>query len=293
MISYSLIICTYNRASFLKETIESILSHFRSKTNFELLIINNNSTDNTADVVKPFLSVPVVRYVVETNQGLSHARNRGIKEARNEILVFLDDDIDIEPNYLDVSDQLFRDPANQIVGGKVLPYNSGIPEWLPEQYYYIISIFDRGDSPLHTDKLMGANYAMRKEAALKIGWYNTELGRKGSNLMGGEEVDYLDRARAIGYSVLYHPGLVVYHKIGNKLNKDYVFDYAFNLGKSERIIDGQRSTVKVLLKYVKYILMILLYYVYGSYAPNPKQQTYFTINYLYGLGYLGQNKSKQ
>ena len=286
MLTYSLIVCTYNRDSFLKETIESILLHFNAKTNYELLIIDNNSTDTTAQLVKPFLSNPVVRYFVETNQGLSHARNRGIKEAQNENLVFLDDDIDIEPNYLDVCDEVYSDPAINLVGGKVMPYKTGVPDWLPEQYYYIVSIFSPSDSAFYTNKLMGANYSMRREAALKIGWYNTELGRKGSNLMGGEEVDYTDRALALGYTVLYQPRLVVYHKIANKLNKKYVYDYAFNIGKSERIIDAQRNKARYLLKSAKYVIMLFLYFVYGFYAPSPKQQAYFKINQLFGLGYL-------
>lgn len=286
MLQYSIIICTYNRVSYLKETIESILSHFADKTNYELLIIDNNSTDNTAQVVKEFLHIPLVRYVLETNQGLSHARNRGIKEASNEILVFLDDDIDIEPNYLDVCDKVYNDPNVHIVGGKVLPYNTNVPEWLPNQYYYIVSIFNPSDSPFYTDKLMGANYSMRREAALKIGWYNIELGRKGANLMGGEEVDYLDRARRLDYTILYEPKLVVYHKIENKLTKKYVYDYSFNLGKSERIMDIQRSRTKFSLKSIKYVGMIFLYLVYGFYAPSAKHKSYFRINQLYGLGYL-------
>ena len=286
MLQYSLIVCTYNRHAFLKETIASILQHFSGKTNYELVIIDNNSTDDTAQVVKLFLHLPTVRYVLETNQGLSHARNRGIKEAQNEILVFLDDDIDIEPNYLDVCDEVYSNPDVRIVGGKVLPYNTTIPDWLPEQYYYIVSVFNLGDKAFNTDKLMGANYSMRREAALKIGWYNIELGRKGNNLMGGEEVDYLDRARVAGYKILYQPALIVYHKIGNKLNQTYVYNYSFNLGKSERLMDLQRSTIKFLLKCIKYIGMLGLYFVYGFYAPCHKHKAYFRINQLYGLGYL-------
>ncbi|GAB3027408.1 glycosyltransferase family 2 protein [Spirosoma pulveris] len=292
MLHYSIIICTYNRVDFLKETIDSLLTHFKDHSNYELLIIDNKSTDNTAEVVNPFLRFPQVRYILETNQGLSYARNRGIKEAKNDVLIFLDDDIDIEANYLDICDQIYSDPNTHIVGGKVLPYQSAIPAWMPEQFYYLMSIFDIGNSACYTHKLMGANYSMRREAVQKIGWYNVELGRKGSNLMGGEEVDYLNRASDLGYKILYRPDLIVYHKIGNKLNKTYIFDYAYYLGRSEQIIDIQRSKARFLAKCVKAVLMIGLHAVYGFYAPIPKQQTYFKIKQLYSFAYLNLFKAK-
>src|SRR5438045_1184577 len=151
MLTYSIIVCTYNRDSFLGETIESILFHFSNKTNFELLIIDNNSTDTTAQLVKPFLSKPQVRYFLETNQGLSNARNRGIKESGNDILVFLDDDIDIEANYLDVCDEVYSNSAINIVGGKVLPYKVNVPNWLPTKFFYLASIFDLGNEAHYSD----------------------------------------------------------------------------------------------------------------------------------------------
>ncbi len=286
MLTYSIIVCTYNRDSFLEETIKSILLHFSNKTNFELLIIDNNSTDTTAQLVKPFLSKPQVRYFLETNQGLSHARNRGIQEAGNDILVFLDDDIDIEANYLDVCDDVYSNPDVQIVGGKVLPYRVSVPNWLPEKFFYLASIFDLGDITHYSNKLMGANYTMRKAVAEKVGLYNVELGRKGNSLMGGEENDYFNRAHALGYRVMYNPNLIVYHKINNKLNKDYIFSYSRQNGKSEGLIDYKLNKYRFMGKIIKSILMIGLFYVYGAYISDPKQQTYYKINQLYSLGYL-------
>ncbi len=287
MPSYSLIICTYNRSSFLKETIESIWECFATRYTYEILVIDNNSTDATAAVVEGFKHLPVLTYIKELKQGLSHARNRGIKEAKYDILVFLDDDIDIHEGYLDRCEQLFTDQDVQIVGGKVLPHRVEVPGWLPPKFYYLVSIFDRGDALIRTEKLMGANYAMRRKAALIIGWYDPELGRKGNNLAGGEEIDYLNRARALNYTIWYDPGLIVYHKINNKLNREYVFGYARQLGNSERIIDLQQSKLKYVLKIGKVFLMLFAYAVYGFYAPDPRQKAYFKINQLYSLGYLG------
>ncbi|HEV7350866.1 glycosyltransferase family 2 protein [Telluribacter sp.] len=289
MPTFSLIICTYNRVDYLKETIESIWNHFGNRFEYEMIVVDNNSTDGTAQVAQQYAHIPVFKYYKELKQGLSHARNRGIEEAKNEVLVFLDDDIDIESNYLDRGNALFGDASVQIAGGKVLPFKVEVPPWLPRKFYYLVSIFDLGNERILTKKLMGANYAMRKDAALKIGWYNPELGRKGNTLTGGEEIDYLDRAKNLGYNIWYDPGLIVYHKINNKLNKEYVFTYSFQLGRSERIIDLQQSKVKYGLKVAKAFAMLFAYLVYGSYTPDQKQRAYFKINQQYSLGYLSGN----
>jgi glycosyltransferase involved in cell wall biosynthesis len=286
MSTFTFIICTYNRVPFITETIESILQHFPRQQNYELLVVDNNSTDNTAEVVKPFLANPVVRYVLETQQGLSHARNRGIQEARNEVLIFVDDDIDIDGRYLEVCEKLFSNPTIDIVGGKVLAFGAEVPDWLPKKYYYLASMFDIGDVPCVTNKLMGANYALRKAAALRIGWYNPELGRKGNNLMAGEENDYFNRAEGLGYRIHYEPALIVYHKIASKLNTEYIFSYSKLNGRSEALIEYQAAKGRFYGKIIKSFLMLALFYLYGAYASAPKQRTYFKITQLYALGYL-------
>jgi glucosyl-dolichyl phosphate glucuronosyltransferase len=286
MLRFSLIICTYNRASYLKETIEAILTKFRNKDNFELLIIDNNSSDHTIQVVEQFAHNPVLKYFLEEKQGVSHARNRGMAEAKNDVFILLDDDIDIQDDYLDLCEKLYSNDSNTIIGGKVLPYNVDIPAWLPSKFYYIASIFDLGDNPKHVTKLMGANYSMRREVAQKVGLYNPELGRVGKSLMGGEENDYFMRAHQMGLNILYHPGLVVYHKIENKLNKDYIFNYASHIGDAEAFIDSKNNKLRLYMRSVKSLLRVVAYHLYGSYVPNENSQVYFKVNKLHGMGYI-------
>jgi len=292
MSTFTFIVCTYNRVPFIQETIESILFHCAHKNNFELLVIDNNSTDGTAEAVKPFLKNPVVRYVLETEQGLSHARNRGIKEAKNEVLVFVDDDIDLDAHYLDVCETVFANPALNIAGGKVLAFNAKVPEWLPKKYYYLASMFDLGDESQPTGKLMGANYALRRTVAQRIGWYNPELGRKGNNLMAGEENDYFNRAKLMGYSIWYEPRLIVYHKIADKLSTEYIFSYAQQQDKSDSIIESKTAKARYLSKIIKSVLMILTFYLYGAHAPTEERRTYYKIKQLYALGYLTNVQKK-
>jgi len=282
----SIIISTYNRCDLLEQTIDSILKIIDKSPAYELLIIDNNSTDSTSTVVNKFLPHPVVKYFMEPNQGLSHARNRGMKEAKGDVFVFLDDDIDIEPNYFTICRKLFYDDKVDIVGGKVLPYNANVPDWLPLKYYYMASIFDMGDAKIQVKKLMGANYAMTQQAAHKIGYYNPELGRKGNQLTGGEEVDYLNRAIALGYKVLYDPQLIVYHKIANKLNEAYILSQTYNTGVADSIMEQQHNKIKAALKLLKCSFNYLRSFLHSE--KTVVDQPYFLsrINRQYALGYL-------
>ncbi len=286
MFHYSIIVCTYNRASFLKETIDSILKNLSAKTNYELLIVDNNSTDNTLEIVSQYSRFSFIKYFLEKQQGLSFARNRGIREAKNEIIVFLDDDIDIDSGYLDILDQLYKDANTYIVGGKVLPYQTRMPDWLSKKYQYLASVYDLGDQPCQPTKLMGANHTFRKELTQKVGLYNTSLGPIGNYKIGGDEDDFLLRAQKIGYKLLYHPDLIVYHKIANRLNEPFIYRYANNIGRSQAKIDRQHKKIRFVLKAIKSSLMIIMYYIYGMYVHTPSQRVGFTIDKYLAAGYL-------
>jgi glycosyltransferase involved in cell wall biosynthesis len=280
----SIIICTYNRCFLLKETIDSILQHIDPAHNFELLIVDNNSNDETQLICSEYLNNKSFRYILEGNQGLSNARNRGIKESDGEHLVFLDDDIVVNEFYFPILIKTFK--TADIVGGKVLPYKVEIPEWLPKKYYYLVSVFDVGDEIKSVRRLMGANYAMRKSVALKVGLYNVALGRNGNNLMGGEENDYLDRALALGFVVTYNPKLVVLHKINNKLDQNYVLNYAFENGRSDATIQIRNAKGLFLLKIIKAMAWVSVYFFFGRIEFKVSVKTYIKINYKYSLGYL-------
>lgn len=287
MIEISVIICTYNRADLLRETISSLKQHVKNVSKIEVLIIDNNSTDHTKDVFNSFSDFCELKYFLEPVQGLSAARNRGIAEARFDLLVFLDDDIELKSNYFSVLKELFDNPSVTIAGGKVLPFEVSIPSWLPNKYFYLASIFDKGDERIIVNDVMGANYAMRKKVANEVGLYNTNLGRKGNSLMGGEENDYFNRARYHGFNVTYEPRLVVYHKIQNKLNHKYIIDYSYLNGKSEKYIDRKSKKAKYFFKSVKCAIMIFAYYMIPSLLLDGKKRAFLNIEKDYGRGYLG------
>lgn len=241
----SLIVCTYNRDKYLYGALQCIAENGFPKEAYEIVLVNNMSTDNTEVECKRFENdYPDVdfRYFVETNQGLSFARNRGIKESRGEVLVFLDDDSYIQEGYLNnLQKQLEAHPDVDAFGGKILPvFESGeAPKWLSKWNYSWVSAIDMGDKAcLFNGKAfpIGANMGVRKTMLNKTGAFNTQLGRSKKNLMGGEEKDLFERIRNHGGSIYYFPDVVVHHVIPpTRTTKEYIMRMGEGVGKSERI----------------------------------------------------------
>ena len=241
----SLIVCTYNRDKDLYGALQCIAENGFPKEAYEIVLVNNMSTDNTEAECHRFKNdYPDVdfRYFVETNQGLSFARNRGIQESRGETLVFLDDDSYIQEGYLNnLQRQLDAHPDADAFGGKILPvFESGeAPKWLSKWNFSWVSAIDMGDNvKLFNGKAfpIGANMGIRREMLSKVGPFNTQLGRSKKNLMGGEEKDLFERIRNQGGNIYYFPDVLVHHVIPpTRTTKDYVKRMGEGVGKSERI----------------------------------------------------------
>lgn len=288
MLTISIIIPTFNRAEVLSEAIVSVLQHTNNYSNIEVIIIDNNSSDNTYDIVLEFMKVSsIVFYFKEENQGLSHAKNRAIKESSGDIIIFLDDDIEIDDKWLNAILEPFEDDSVAVVGGKVLPYKVKIPDWLPEQYYFLVSIFDPSNNQAFVSHVMGGNCAIRKSVFEKIGLFDITLGRNGNILLSGEENDLYTRISRLGLKICYTPHAIIYHKINNKLNSEYIFNYAFFLGRSSGKYEKNYFLIKFLLKYMKNLLFISFYLV-ASLKCNQSMKFCIsnTIKLKYAKGYL-------
>jgi glucosyl-dolichyl phosphate glucuronosyltransferase len=280
MKSCSIIICTYNRASFLKQTIDSVLESECRNFNYEIVIIDNNSTDSTSEIVREYKDISFVRSYKEARQGLSNARNRGIVEAMGDFLIFLDDDVEVENGWLEaLMNPLLEKPDVAVVGGRVLPFGTKTPEWLPEKFYWLVGIIDYGTTPKYTDYAPGGNMAVRKSIFKEVGVFNPSLGRNGSLLLGGEEVELQGRIKEKGYKIFYAPEALIYHKIANKLNMDYVLRFAYLEGLSCKRIDRTFFKTKYILKSTFGILMaymvLPLRAMTGSYPQIAIRRKYF------------------
>ncbi len=253
----TVIICTYNREKYIRNLLESIVANTLSKSNYEILLVDNNCTDNTKGVCQEFAEAHpdvVFRYVKEEEQGLSAAKNRGIREAKGDILVFVDDDALVDDHYLSDFAECFKlHPRVMAAGGPIEPlYETSEPSWMTSYTKALLCAWmNYGDAQRHYPSGRfpgGGNAAFRSEVFQKVGLFNTELGRKGGSLTASEEKDIFDKMHALGMEVLYLPGPVLHHIIPQaKLEKDYFERVTYQIGCSER----KRTKAISTWKYVK------------------------------------------
>ena len=240
----SVVIATHNRAAYLLKSIESIEIQKPVESSYELLVVDNASTDNTKDVVLlKAKTMANLRYIYEENLGLNHARNRGLKEAAFSYIAYLDDDAVAHPGWLNAIVRVITSvsPSPVVMGGKVLPiWESGKPEWLSEKMQKALSIVDYGENAhflTGTEFLVGANMVFHGETLKIIGGFHSDLGRKGSRLTSNEEIMVVNQIKKSGHIPYYDPRIAVGHHIpAARLTKDWFRKRYFSQGYSDAIM---------------------------------------------------------
>lgn len=227
----TVLIATYNRAPLLMRTLDS-LARLRSTRTWEVLVVDNNSTDETPRVVaKRAGNYPVVlRYVFERQQGKSVALNTGIARSTGRVIAFTDDDVDVTPEWLEASVQpLFARTDIDYTGGPVRPmWEAPKPAWLDERGNLggTIAVKDHGDTAFVFEERrrtpLGVNMTVRRSLIERIGGFRPDLGRRGSSLLGQEQAEFFCRSRQIGARGLYVPQAVLYHFVpAARLTRSY------------------------------------------------------------------------
>ncbi len=247
----SVIICTFNRSESLRRTLESIRGlKVPEGLAWELIVVDNNSPDNTKAVVAEFAAgsgLPVI-YAFEDKKGLSHARNCGITVAKGGIIAFTDDDVVVDAHWLGNIHAAFRDPAAACVGGKILPlWEKTPPGWLTSDLYNYLALLDLGNEPLQmsTPNLWGANFAVRAGMFEKYGNFNTGIGRTRTKLYAGEETELIRSLIENREGVFYYPGMMVHHCIaGNRMNKAYFRKWEYDQGELRGMQIGRQSLLQ-------------------------------------------------
>jgi glycosyltransferase involved in cell wall biosynthesis len=217
----SVIVCTYNRCRLLAGNLEALARQVTPpELSWEVLIVDNNCTDDTANVVdtaQKESSVPI-RRVVETKQGLSNARNCGIAAARGRYLAFTDDDTRPLPHWVEAIWQTFEQEHCDAVAGRVeLVWPLARPRWLVDDLLSSLAHADYGPAmrPLSVtqEPPLGANMAFTRAVFQRVGNFDPALGRIGKKLLGGEETDLYERVLDAGFKVLYQPSAVMRHAV--------------------------------------------------------------------------------
>ena len=251
MNTISLIIATYNGAKKLLRTLQSLTEQTLDKELWDVVIVNNNSTDNTREVVEKFAAAHpeiALKLVDEPQQGLSFARNRGIDESHGEYIAIIDDDEIACPDLLaEYFEFLDTHPYAVAAGGKITPlYPDKRPAWLSNiTERPIAGTLDLGDEVIVFPEgkyFGGGNICLRRTAINYYGKFNTELGRRGSKLLGGEEKELYMRYYTSGEDICYLPKAEIFHVIEeSRLTKEYFKAVCYRIGQSERIRTLQKS----------------------------------------------------
>jgi len=215
----SVVVSTYNRCEQLHKALASIVTQTTNSRVYEVIVVDNNSTDRTREVVQSFAdrNEILVRYVFEERQGVSYARNAGIAHAQAPLIAFFDDDCRVSENWIETIQRLFEaHPEVDCAGGRVLPcWEVPPPRWLTREHWAPIALQDYGDHSFYVTQdrqvcLLSANLVFRRRAFELCGVFAPELQRVNNSLGSMEDLELLMRFWRTGGRALYSPQLVVH-----------------------------------------------------------------------------------
>jgi glycosyltransferase involved in cell wall biosynthesis len=293
----SIIICTYNREKFLPGALASLVTQSIKPSDYEIVIVNNNSTDSTEHICYEFIThnpILNVKYVVEKEKGLSAARNRGIVESASELIAFIDDDAEVEKNYLETAIGFFNQyPTISAMGGKVIPvYETGKePSWLSAPLWGLVTKVDWGNKTRKyppSKYPAGCSMVFRKSVFNHTGMFNKDL------YLRSDDKYIFRQLEKYGMEFLYYPKLVVKHNIdAYRVTLDSVKKISLIVGASERMRLKNAGLLKNLNKIFEYILKLvaaLLFALYFALKLQFKKAEYIIRNRWYTLiGYFKKN----
>jgi glucosyl-dolichyl phosphate glucuronosyltransferase len=293
------VICTYNRDKYLLQALNSFKNQTLNKESFQLIIVDNNSTDNTAIISKefvfenPFLNI---KYCFEAQKGLSFARNRGLMEAEAPIISYVDDDAFLSPYFLEKMNLFFKNHPNVAgVGGKVIPLYEQVdePKWMSKYLNGFVGKLDYGNFEKQFDDKMkypaGCNMTYTKEVLLKAGGFNNELTFRSDD-------KYIFYAvKKVGGEVWYVPETYVFHIIDDaRLHISNFEKLYLKTGNEEKIrIREEAGIIGVMKKGIQYLIKLLasiiLYFKFVIEGENLKGKYVVLSQYFTLKGFLLKN----
>lgn len=248
----SVILCTYNRCRSLAKALDSVAaSELPDPVDWEVLVVDNNSSDQTREVVARFCQEHPrrFRYFFERQQGKSYALNSGVREAFGDVLAFMDDDVIVEPTWLRNLTGALGNCEWSGAGGRILPERPFVPpKWLSveEHAQGALVIFDQGSQPGQLSlPPYGTNMAFRKSMFEKYGGFRTDLGPRPGSLIINEDIEFGLRLLNAGKRLRYEPSAIVYHAVPEgRLGKRYIRRWHFDKARSDIRLHGIPSETR-------------------------------------------------
>lgn len=268
-----MIVCTFNQAGLLAGCLQSLADQSLDKANYEVIVVNNNSTDNTQEIAEAFAAVHTnYRILFETQQGLSYARNCGWKCAQGEIIAYIDDDAKASPDWGERILHAFESvsPKPIAVGGEIYPlYERTPPNWFVDEFE--IRTWGTTARFLHPTRawekvgFSGSNMAFQKQVLQELGGFSPLYGMAGERTVLGEETELFSRLYQKYPLLWYDPEIRVFHWTPLRNMKiSYRFKRAFKSGQTfGRIQNGffYHFTFPLYCAYLPISLVIMPFYV--------------------------------
>ena len=238
----TVVLCTFNRCESLERALESVsLSRLPESIDWEVLVVDNNSSDQTPQVVERFCHEHPARfrYLFEAKPGKSNALNTAIREARGDVLSFVDDDVIVEPTWLEKLTASLHDGRWAGAGGRIIPQWTGPPPfWLPRRDRYALAplaMFDLGpEGGALNEPPFGTNMAFHKKVFEKYGGFRTDLGPRPGSEIRNEDTEFGQRLLNAGEQLAYEPLAVVHHSVpANRLRKQYFLTWWFDKARAD------------------------------------------------------------
>lgn len=269
----SVVICTYNRSAYIRDAMESLNLQILSKDQFEVIVVNNNSTDDTEQICQQYIaSHPGLSliYLNESKQGASFARNTGASLARSPLLCFMDDDAIADADYLQRIITFFEEHPNAGgLGGRIIPrYIPEEPKWMSHFVSSLVGHFHYSESVTEfaAQKYpLESNMIIRKLDFDQIKGFNTSLpGVMGTLRIGGEGKDFFFRLKELGRTIYYDPNIRVQHVVEtSKLTKEYLYRVASGIGRGERVRMKEKGGFAFWKKVLEYLFKLGASFILG------------------------------
>ena len=284
----SIVICSYNRASYITGALGSLYAGNANLNDFEVIFVDNNSTDNSLQIANDWRAAHLLgNFMItsETKQGASYARNTGAKLATGEWLCFMDDDAVAFPDFVqNILKHIASYPGRVGFGGRIIPkYIPHEPSWMS---YYVSSMvghfhysetytaFKNGKYPLES------NMIVRKDIYDKVGGFNEALpGVVGTVRIGGEGKALFYSIMELGHTIYYDPSIVVHHIVETKkLTATYLYNVASGMGRGEKTRTLAIGTISYFKKIIEYLMKLAAAILLGlGYTIKGKPQQFWPI----------------
>jgi glucosyl-dolichyl phosphate glucuronosyltransferase len=278
----SVVLCTYNRAATLSKTLDSLLAQrVPEAVSWEIVVVDNNSKDATRNVVEEYKrrQPSIVRYLFESRQGISYARNTGVLAAGGEVVAFIDDDERADANWLWNLTSNLRTEMWAGAGGPVIPeWDRPIPRWWTSESPFTVGPLAVFNADSNREELsvppFGANMAFRKDILEKYGLFRTDLGRSGAKLLGNEDTELGRRLFAAGERLRFEPSAITYHPVEPaRLRRSYFLKWWFSKGRCDiREVGVQTQGMLILGVPLRVFRDAAIEAVRWVFATNPSQR---------------------